>query len=96
MASWIKFAFLALCMVFGLAFHLRNDHRVVLDYFLGVQELYFSIWLLIALSIGVFLGFLVSLQVILRLQRINARLCRQARGRIAADTRVQVIPARDH
>lgn len=79
MSQWIKLIIVLACIAVGLAFHLRNNHLVTLDYLLGKQEFYLSVWLLAALAAGVCLGFLAGLPWILRLKRHNHRLARQLR-----------------
>jgi len=95
MSLWIKIIVVVACMALGLAFHLRNDRMVTLDYLLGSKEFYLSIWLLAALVIGVILGFLGSLPVILRLKRHNFRLSRQTRLSETEINNLRPVPEKD-
>jgi uncharacterized membrane protein YciS (DUF1049 family) len=95
MSQWIKLIIVLACMAVGLAFHLRNNHLVTLDYFLGTREFYLSVWLLAALAAGVCLGFLAGLPWILRLKRHNHRLARQLRLTETAPGEPPPIPVKD-
>jgi len=76
----------------GLAFYMRNDQRVVFDYFLGAEELPFTVWLLIALSIGVLLGWLAMVPVILSQRRQKSRLLRQLKAAEAEAGKSRITP----
>ena len=75
----VKFALLLLVVVAGLAFHVRNDQLVVVDYYFGNYELPLSLALAIALLGGAILGVLSALPSWLRLQRNQAKLSKQLR-----------------
>ena len=79
----------------GLAFYLRNDQLVAVDYFLGNLELSFSIWLLIILVVGVILGWLTSLPLIIKLKRQNSRLSRQVKVTEKEINNLRVLPVKD-
>lgn len=95
MSQWIKLIIVLACMAVGLAFHLRNDDLVTLDYLLGKQEFYLSVWLLAALAAGACLGFLAGVPLILRLKRHNHRLERQLRLTGTAPGDPPPIPVKD-
>ena len=44
--------------ILGLSFYFRNDQMVVIDYFLGSKEYYFSFWLLSFMTLGIILGWI--------------------------------------
>lgn len=88
-------AVLIIVFITGLAFYLRNDQLVAVDYFLGNLELSFSIWLLIILVIGVLLGWLTSLPVIIKLKRRNSRLSRQVKVNEKEINNLRVLPVKD-
>jgi putative membrane protein len=95
MSLLVKIVLVILVVILGLVFHLRNDQLITLDYILGNNELYFSIWLLIALSIGAMLGVLCSLPVIIRLKREKIKLSRQVKLSEKEITNLRVIPVKD-
>lgn len=95
MSQWFKLIIVLACMAVGLAFHLRNDNLVTLDFLLGKQEFYLSAWLLAVLAVGVGLGFLAGLPLILRLKRHNHRLARQLRLTENAPGDPPPIPVKD-
>ena len=81
--------------IIGLAFYLRNDQLVKIDYFLGSLELSFSTWLLIVLVAGVLLGWLTTLPVIIKIKRRNARLARQVKVTEKEINNLRVLPVKD-
>jgi putative membrane protein len=93
-----RFALLTVAIVVffsGLAFYLRNDQPVVFDYFLGETELSFSVWLLIALLIGVVLGWLAILPLIFSMKRQNARLQRRLKVSETEINNLRVLPVKE-
>jgi len=84
-----------LVFIIGLAFYLRNDQQIAVDYFLGSLELSFSVWLLIILVLGVLLGWLTSLPVIIKLKRQNSRLSRQVKVTEKEINNLRVLPVKD-
>ena len=80
MSRTVKLAFVLLVVLAGLAFHLRNDQLVRMDLYLVSGELWFSLWIVIALALGAALGALAMLPRLLRLRREKARLARQIRN----------------
>ena len=77
--SIVKFALILLVVVAGLAFHVRNDQLIVVDFYLGNYEIPLSLALAIALLGGAVLGVLSGLPSWLKLKRDKARLGRQLR-----------------
>lgn len=77
MSRVIRLLFLLVVLLAGIAFHLRNDAPVVLDYYTGVASLPFSVWLLLALTAGAVLGVLACLPSLVRGQVQNGRLRRR-------------------
>jgi len=70
----VKLILIIFILLFGLAFHIRNHQLVTLDYYVSEVQLSFSVIFLIALSIGVLLGILVSIPIIIRTRKRNSRL----------------------
>ncbi len=80
MARVIRFVFLLLVFVAGVAFTLRNAHPVKVDYYLGAAELPLSLLLVIALALGAAAGLVAGMTMVLRQRRRVAEL-RKAMGR---------------
>jgi uncharacterized membrane protein YciS (DUF1049 family) len=74
----IGLLFVLLVVLAGIAFHLRNDQSIVLYYFLDQAELPFSVWLLLALTLGAVLGMLACLPALvsgrIQIGRLRRRL----------------------
>ena len=89
MSSVLYIAFAVLVAVLGLAFHVRNDQVVVLDYYAGALRIELSLILVATLVIGVLLGVAAMSASLLRLRRELRRLQRQhsAAGRELASLR---------
>lgn len=80
MSRIIQLLFILLVLLAGIAFHLRNDDLVTLDFYSGTASLPFSVWLLLALTLGVVLGLLACLPALVRAQVQNGRLRRRVRS----------------
>lgn len=97
--KWIQLLILLvlfiIVFIIGLSFYFRNDQLVVLDYFLGSKERYFSFWLLSFMVFGVFMGWLTIIPVILKLKRNNIKLLRQARVNEKEINNLRIIPIKD-
>lgn len=77
MSRVLRLLFVLLVLLAGIAFHLRNDAPVALDYYTGVASLPFSVWLLLALTVGAVLGVLACLPSLVGSQVRNGRLRRR-------------------
>ena len=75
--SYVKYALVLLVVLLGLAFHLRNEQLVVIDFYLGSFELPLSLALAVTLLAGAVLGVMAGLPAWLRLKRDKAKLGRQ-------------------
>ncbi|MCY4362109.1 MAG: LapA family protein [Gammaproteobacteria bacterium] len=78
--SIVRIALILLVVVAGLAFHVRNDQLVVVDFYLGNYEIPLSLALAIALLGGAVLGVLSGLPSWLKLKRAKAKLGRQLKA----------------
>jgi len=78
MTRIIQLVFILLVLLAGIAFHLRNDQLVSLDFYTGVMELPFSVWILLALTVGAVLGLLACLPAMvsgrIQIARLRRRL----------------------
>ena len=77
MMFYVKLALVLLVVLLGLAFHLRNEQLVVIDFYLGSFEMPLSLALAITLLAGALLGVLAGLPARLRLKRNKAKLSKQ-------------------
>ena len=75
--SYVKYALILLVVLLGLAFHLRNEQLVVIDFYLGSFEIPLSLALALTLLAGALLGALAGLPARLRLKRDKAKLGKQ-------------------
>ncbi|MDE0154834.1 MAG: LapA family protein [Gammaproteobacteria bacterium] len=74
---YVKLALVLLVVLLGLAFHLRNEQLVVVDFYLGSFEMPLSLALAVTLLAGACLGVLAGLPKWLALKRDKAKLSRQ-------------------
>lgn len=77
MMFYVKLALVLLVVLLGLAFHLRNEQLVVIDFYLGSFEMPLSLALAVTLLAGACLGVLAGLPKWLALKRDKAKLGRQ-------------------
>ena len=77
MMFYVKLALVLLVVLLGLAFHLRNEQLVVIDFYLGGFEMPLSLALAVTLLAGACLGVLAGLPKWLALKRDKAKLGRQ-------------------
>lgn len=95
MTRILKLGFVLLVLLIGLAFHLRNDQLVDLDFYLGSVSLPFSFYVIAALCTGALLGGLAMLPRLLWLRRENARLQKHLRVNEKELNNLRVIPVKD-
>ena len=74
---YVKYALILLVVLLGLAFHVRNEQLVVIDFYLGNFEIPLSLALAVTLLAGALLGVLAGLPARLRLTRDKAKLGKQ-------------------
>ena len=77
MTRIFKLALLLLVVVLGLAFHVRNEQLVVIDFYLDSFEIPLSLALVVTLLAGALLGVLAGLPARLKLKRDKAKLGKQ-------------------
>lgn len=82
-------------ILLGIVFHLRNDQLVVLDYFLGSNEFYFSIWLVSAFATGAIVGMLSTVPIILKSKREKLQLQRTLKMNEKEINNLRAIPVKD-
>ena len=91
----IKFFFILLVIIFGMAVHLRNDQLVPFDFYLGIIELPFSLFLVISVCLGATAGIVATLPTLIRLGREKSRLASQVRLNETELETLRVIPIKD-
>lgn len=95
MSRIFKMTLVLLVFLLGLALHLKNNHFVHFEYYLGSIDLPLSFMLVLALIVGAVLGIFACFPWLIALQRDNARLSRQARLAEREIDNLRVIPVRD-
>ncbi len=83
-------------LLFGLAFHLKNNLLIELDYYIGTtMPLPLSIIVVIALCVGALLGVLASLPIIIKLKQQKFRLEKQIKNSNKEINNLRVMPVKD-
>jgi uncharacterized integral membrane protein len=83
-------------VVFGLAFHIKNDQPVILNYYVDAITVPHLSWVVIAsLLAGVFLGVLATLNTVLRLKREVRRLAKKNEVASKEILNLRAIPIKD-
>ncbi len=96
MSRLMKLILIFFLILIGLVFHLRNSQQVVLDYLIGSQEFYLSIWMFASLVSGTLLGIFASLPIIFKLKRDNIRLSNQVNESEKEIKNLRVLPVKDN
>jgi len=91
----IRNLFVLVVILSGLALHLRNDQPVLFDYYLASVELPFSLFMVLALSLGVLIGILVGLPLLISLKREKDRLLSRLRVNEKELDNLRVMPAKN-
>lgn len=95
MMRLIRFLFLFLVLVIGLAFTVKNNQLVELNYFAGTFEISMSLLVILCLFVGSLLGILSSMLVILPLKRELSRQRQQSRIKEQEISNLRAIPIKD-
>lgn len=95
MIGFLKFLFIVCIVVIGLAFHVRNDQLVSLDYYLGTIDISLSILVIAAMLVGAVLGIITSLGIILPLKREKSRLNKQVKQAEKEVENLRSLPLQD-
>ena len=82
-------------LVSGLAFHLKNNELIALNYYVGSIELPVSLVVVLVLCIGALLGVLASLPIIIRLKQQKFKLERQIKNSEKEINNLRVMPVKD-
>ena len=95
MVRLLQLIFILLIAALGLAFHIRNDQAVTLDFYYRSIELPLSWAIVGAFAFGVLLGIFVMLNSILRLRGEKRRISKQHDLAAEEITNLRAIPLKD-
>ena len=90
-----KLIFIIIVLLLGLAFHVKNHQLVTLNYYIGEIQLSFSIVIVLAISVGVVLGILVSVPIIIRNRQLNSKLEKEIKIREKEINNFRIMPTKD-
>lgn len=79
----------------GLAFHLKNNQMIELNYYVGVLDMPLSWLVVIILFIGAILGILASLPMIIKLKSQKLKLEKQIKNSEKEINNLRVMPVKD-
>lgn len=95
MIGFLKFLFVVIIVAIGLAFHVRNDTVVTIDYYLGTIDVSLSVVVIASLLIGAFLGMITSLGIIMPLRRERSKLRKTVKTVEQEVSNLRSIPLKD-
>jgi len=96
MSRIIKLILVFAILLFGLAFHLKNNFPIELNYYIGTTPpLPLSVIVVIVLSLGALFGVLASLPIIIKLKQQKLKLERQIKNSEKEINNLRVMPVKD-
>ena len=96
MVRVIQLIFAMLVVVLGLAFHIKNDQPVTLNYYVDTIQVPHLSWVVLgSLAVGVVLGILAALNTVFRLKREIRRLARKNEMASKEILNLRAIPIKD-
>lgn len=95
MIGFIKFIFVAIVVAVGLAFHVKNDTLVTLNYYMGTIDVSLSVVVISSILIGAVLGMLASLTIILPQRREKSRLNKAVKQAEQEASELRALPLQD-
>ncbi|MFT4580364.1 MAG: putative membrane protein [Gammaproteobacteria bacterium] len=95
MGRVIHIVFALLIVFFGLAFHIKNDSPVTLDFYVRTIDIPLSWVVVVAFSLGATLGLFAMLNTYLRLQRELRRLTKKHEMATKEIANLRAIPIND-
>ena len=95
MSRIAKLSLVFVILLIGLAFHLKNNQLIELNYYVDVISLPMSWLVVLVLFIGSMLGVLASLPIIIKLKRDKIMLERQIKNSENEINNLRVMPVRD-
>jgi len=91
----LSLAILLIVLLLGLSFAVLNSGSIVVNYYLGEQEIPLSVALVLALVLGALLGVLASLSIILRQRTRISSLNRTVAMTEKELTNLRSLPIKD-
>lgn len=95
MSRIAKLIIVFVILLSGLAFHLKNNQMIELNYYVGVLDMPLSWLVVIILFIGALLGVLASLPMIIKLKQQKLKLERQIKSSEKEINNLRVMPVKD-
>lgn len=95
MSRIAKLIIVFVILLSGLAFHLKNNQMIELNYYVGVLDMPLSWLVVIMLFIGAMLGVLASLPMIIKLKQQKFKLERQIKSSEKEINNLRVMPVKD-
>ena len=95
MSRIAKLIIVFIILLSGLAFHLKNNQMIELNYYVGVLDMPLSWLVVIMLFIGAMLGVLASLPMIIKLKQQKLKLERQIKSSEKEINNLRVMPVKD-
>lgn len=95
MSRIAKLIIVFVILLSGLAFHLKNNQMIELNYYVGVIDMPLSWLVVIMLFFGAVLGVLASLPMIIKLKQQKYKLERQIKNSEKEINNLRVMPVKD-
>lgn len=95
MSRIAKLIIIFVILLSGLAFHLKNNQMIELNYYVGVIDMPLSWLVVIVLFIGAILGVIASLPMIIKLKRQKYKLEKQIKSSEKEINNLRVMPVKD-
>lgn len=95
MSRIAKLILVFVILLIGLAFHLKNNQPIELNYYIDVINLPLSWLVVIILFVGSIMGVLSSLPIIIKLKRDKLRLEKQIKNSEKEINNLRVMPVKD-
>jgi lipopolysaccharide assembly protein A len=95
MSRIAKLILVFVILLIGLAFHLKNNQLIELNYYVDVISLPLSWLVVLVLFIGSMLGVLASLPIIIKLKREKLKLERHIKNSEKEINNLRVMPVKD-
>ncbi len=95
MSRIVKLIIVFVIILSGLAFHLKNNQFIELNYYAGTLNMPLSWLVVLVLLIGALLGILASLPMIIKLKQQKLKLEKQIKNSEKEITNLRVMPVKD-
>ena len=95
MSRIVKLIIVFVIILSGLAFHLKNNQFIELNYYAGTLNMPLSWLVVLVLLIGALLGIFASLPMIIKLKQQKIKLEKQIKNSEKEITNLRVMPVKD-